>query len=597
MADNKSKTPFKTIFKENEELVEALGHRPKVGLIYSELIKQMGSLVNRKTYEVGDAVLKQGETNNKIMFLEAGKLAVLVDEKKIFELIEKETMIGEISSITGELCSASIVVESRATLLEINVSDFADKKAAGVDLENLLLRLCSKVLSDKLRLTNDKAKQFVETNIFLVETQKQLQEAHDTLELRIEERTRDLNRKTEELELQNDDLNTAQTKLLDDSANREATLQKLANLKNNHLRKMRQDIVVLSKESAVDKDAALKDLTMGVDMVLGVLDSLDTVYQSEKTMSSARVLLAEDDVKQKVIAKSSLAGTGVKIDVARDLEEGRKLLEENDYDVVCVNKNLLDVAQAAYEKNKKTQFVFMTSNSVYTYFETLGKYPYLSCIVSRNEEDRSFTIKNIRTTVSKLVNGDFFGLEKYINWGVDIKSKTIVGSEQRCNLVSELGEDLKGLGLKSRIIAKCKMVAEELLTNAIYDAPKDKDGNSVYNYQSREQPVELKEHEYGKLRYSYDGIMVAISVEDPFGGFPRSTILDYLESCFKGNPGSVDEAKGGGGLGLFQIMQNSNLVIFNVKNKVKTEVIALLVADARLSGKFGGHSFQYFYQD
>ena len=84
--------------------------------------------------------------------------------------------------------------------------------------------------------------------------------------------------------------------------------------------------------------------------------------------------------------------------------------------MLCVDMDLIDLAKIAKERYLYIQIVFMTSESIPVYLTMLLEHTHLSNIVSRDEGDRSFTLNNNLTTVSKLLNQDFFGLETYLSW-------------------------------------------------------------------------------------------------------------------------------------------------------------------------------------
>ena len=67
-------------------------------------------------------------------------------------------------------------------------------------------------------------------------------------------------------------------------------------------------------------------------------------------MEEKRVLLAETNKKQQIIAKMALGGTGVNLDIVTDLEAGMTALKDNHYDTLCVDPDMIDLAQYAYEK-------------------------------------------------------------------------------------------------------------------------------------------------------------------------------------------------------------------------------------------------------
>jgi len=208
---------------------------------------------------------------------------------------------------------------------------------------------------------------------------------------------------------------------------------------------------------------------------------------------------------------------------------------------------------------------------------------------------RAFTIKNITTTISKLITQDLFGLEKYLNWGVEVYTAPVVSSDSRRDLITEMEMCFYEQGIRSVLLKKCAMVVEELLMNAIYDAPVDVDNYPLYNHLPRTEPVTLIPAQQGKLRYACDGLLLAVSVEDPFGGLDRQTILDYLESCLEGRTGQLNNKKGGAGRGLFQIMKTADLVVINVKPNIKTEVIAIFNVDTQKAKGNTSRSFHYFF--
>jgi hypothetical protein len=62
-------------------------------------------------------------------------------------------------------------------------------------------------------------------------------------------------------------------------------------------------------------------------------------------------------------------------------------------------------------------------------------------------------------------------------------------------------------------------------------------------------------------------------------------ILDYLKSCYSGQAGELNKQKGGAGRGLHQIVENSDLVVFNISPRMRTEVIALFQVDTKTNSE------------
>jgi hypothetical protein len=138
--------------------------------------------------------------------------------------------------------------------------------------------------------------------------------------------------------------------------------------------------------------------------------------------------------------------------------------------------------------------------------------------------------------------------------------------------IEKMEEHFKSFGVRSTFLERVHTVAEEMLMNAIYDAPVDNNGASLYNHLSRSEEINLSEDNAAILRYGTDGVLLAVSVTDPFGTLTKDVLQSYLQKNHLGE-GTESEEKGGAGKGLHMIISNSDFVVFNVRAKQKTEVI------------------------
>jgi hypothetical protein len=105
--------------------------------------------------------------------------------------------------------------------------------------------------------------------------------------------------------------------------------------------------------------------------------------------------------------------------------------------------------------------------------------------------------------------------------------------------------------------------------------------------------VTLDSHQQAQLCYASDGVLLAVSVIDPFGALTKDLVIDYLISCYQGTAGIMNQTKGGAGRGLHQIIENADLTIFNIKKGVRTEVICLFNTDGQK--REAQPSFHYFF--
>lgn len=306
-----------------------------------------------------------------------------------------------------------------------------------------------------------------------------------------------------------------------------------------------------------------------------------------------RVLLIEPDKKQQLPIRMALGGTGVQLDIAMDSETGRTFLAENKYDIVLCEEACVDILKEVQEKKSSPFAVLLTNKDVQGNVQVLSRNRFVDHIISRDAEDKNATIRHVLTALGKLLNNDLFGVEKYLTWGVEVKTKAVSRSNQREELREEVCSYFKKVGVRSTILDRVNTVLEEMLMNAIYDAPVDSQGKSVFNHVSRKEEILLDTHQQSQLSYASDGVLLAVSVKDPFGSLSKDIIVDYLFSCYSGQAGSMNENKGGAGRGLHQIVENADLTIFNVKKGVRTEVICLFNVDGQK--REAQPSFHYFF--
>jgi hypothetical protein len=186
-------------------------------------------------------------------------------------------------------------------------------------------------------------------------------------------------------------------------------------------------------------------------------------------------------------------------------------------------------------------------------------------------------------TSVKLLSGDIFGLEKYLAWGVKIHEARIDSYEGKRTALRTIAEHAKQVGARRQAIARIESVTDELLMNAMYDAPAVSRGEAprvppAQNQSDGSEPSAL-------LRYACDGRYFAVSVEDTYGGLRKEAILDHLirARAERGRPRDNSQEGGGAGLGLYFVLSSVTRFIANIEPGRRTEVVCLF--DLRLSGR------------
>jgi hypothetical protein len=183
-------------------------------------------------------------------------------------------------------------------------------------------------------------------------------------------------------------------------------------------------------------------------------------------------------------------------------------------------------------------------------------------------------------TSGKVGSRDIFGLEKYLAWGALVHERSVHGYSDKRNALLTIATHAEEVGARRALVAKIESVTDELLMNALYDAPALRWGVA----RGQSPAPGILEADAAFLRWACDGRYFAVSVRDNYGELRKEAILDHLARAreAKGMPKTGGEGRGAG-LGLFFVMRAVTRFIANIHSGQTTEVICLF--DIKTSGR------------
>jgi len=145
--------------------------------------------------------------------------------------------------------------------------------------------------------------------------------------------------------------------------------------------------------------------------------------------------------------------------------------------------------------------------------------------------------------------------------------------EQALDAVMALAAALELSDEKKRRI---EVATEELLLNAIYDAPRDAAGTAVHAKLDRRTPVKLGAGQQVKLHYGCDGRNFVVSVADRFSALQRANIERSLSKLLDPQGARPAPGTSGAGLGLMLTYGAANQLIAHAVAGRFTEVTAVM---------------------
>ena len=149
----------------------------------------------------------------------------------------------------------------------------------------------------------------------------------------------------------------------------------------------------------------------------------------------------------------------------------------------------------------------------------------------------------------------------------------VASSGERHPVIARIAGVLRGMSLPDEKIARVELMCEELVMNALFDAPRNGERPRFADI-ARMIDVRLPEHEAATLRFGTDGQAVVISVADPFGALDKHSVLARLRQVVDGP--ALPRSGISAGVGLVMVYAVANQLIFEVQPGELTEVTAVL---------------------
>jgi hypothetical protein len=178
----------------------------------------------------------------------------------------------------------------------------------------------------------------------------------------------------------------------------------------------------------------------------------------------------------------------------------------------------------------------------------------------------------VAVTIQKFVTGDLFGIEKYLPHDTAVHLLRLREYKGRTAAIDEVLAYAEKAGVRGRMRSSIGQVCEELLMNALYDAPVDEHGTALFHeVDVRERLTQLSPRPVS-IRYAATETGFAVSVRDRFGRLDKATVLRYIDKCLH-SPQQIDRKTYGAGLGIYLIANAATQFVLNVAPGMATEVV------------------------
>lgn len=165
------------------------------------------------------------------------------------------------------------------------------------------------------------------------------------------------------------------------------------------------------------------------------------------------------------------------------------------------------------------------------------------------------------------------GLERYFPEGAFSQSIKLKKSDHRGPATEAMQSFLQKRRVKPRVAAAAAQAVDELLMNAIFNAPHDARGNPTRRSLARGTAFDLHRTEYVELEVMACDSHFGIRVTDPFGRLERDTVMRVLSQDYRSEAYVPKLGQRGAGLGLRGILGFGLSLLFVCKPGARTDAM------------------------
>jgi len=203
--------------------------------------------------------------------------------------------------------------------------------------------------------------------------------------------------------------------------------------------------------------------------------------------------------------------------------------------------------------------VFYLSSSKISRFPILDGKQFSHFILRRYPD---YTLDIYKRVLPVLFGPMPLGIHQYFPEGSMRRDIDITHSSQKVPFVELLESHLAQVGLPDRLANLVSTATDELLMNAIFDAPVDETLRHYRNRQDRSELFAMSGRERVKAEVMICDQYGAVGVTDQFGSLPKGRIIELLAKDYRGENYANQTDQVGAGLGLHHIAESGLSLLF-----------------------------------
>jgi hypothetical protein len=276
------------------------------------------------------------------------------------------------------------------------------------------------------------------------------------------------------------------------------------------------------------------------------------------------------------------ATAGLDLLLAKDALEGVKIVDAQEPVAILVDVSTEAQYQKLEQSIQETVGIFsekISANAIHFLSSSpLEKIPYLiqspifGHFVFRNYGDPKKAGQHYGRIVRSTLGPSSFDMKSLFGPEAKIQNVKLKSTKQKQDAVEAIKTYLEAAKFQSRMATVISNAVDEILMNAMFDAPVDELGKPTLTQMPRSTVFDLTGKSEVEMNVGYDGHHVAISAVDHFGSLDKAKLMKHISKIYTSNEYQLRSSVAGAGIGLATVFRSGGSFYFFSENRTKTEV-------------------------
>lgn len=294
------------------------------------------------------------------------------------------------------------------------------------------------------------------------------------------------------------------------------------------------------------------------------------------------LLLISDKNDDLTFAIEVAIAAGLSLKHAKDPVEGATLIAQEEITIVLADasseaqfqalENAIQESVGLFSDKINANAIHFISSEDLENVKYLIQSPLFGHFILRNSVDSKKSGQHYGRIVKATLAERAFGLTSLLAQGAKVQVVKLALSSQKNEAVEAIKTLLMSAQFNSRMATVIATAVDELLMNAMFDAPVDELGKQKYASTPRSTVLKLDGPAAVEMHVGYDGEYAAITAVDHYGSLDKNKLLAHISKMYVDEEYKVKTNVAGAGIGLGQVFRAGGSFFFVSESRVRTEV-------------------------